>query len=288
MLQEAGFVYVLSSPACPAIKIGGTIVGPSQRLRGINSTAPYGDHGPWQIIDFIQVHDWRHVERIFHTRFKDDRYSKIVSASELFIVSVEAVRREIEALDGELIVSREKIDTLFQTRALASFLEILFRTTGLTNWLHAQGSWTLSLFPSTNGGRYFTINIGNHEVAFATQSTETLTLFNITMDELIEDFPDVMDWINNHEGGVFDTPYKTAFPRSVTVNFICNLADAGQFFAMPGIRRAMTAYWSEALIDWTGRDAKSMHIKSHNYNAVAAICRQIQNRDEVDRSNRQL
>jgi hypothetical protein len=33
-----------------------------------------------------------------------------------------------------------------------------------------QGIWTLTLLPKTNGGRWFTLNIVSHEVAFSTMN----------------------------------------------------------------------------------------------------------------------
>jgi hypothetical protein len=36
--------------------------------------------------------------------------------------------------------------------------------------LDVQGAWTLTVLTSTMGGRWFTVNIGPHEVAFSTRS----------------------------------------------------------------------------------------------------------------------
>ena len=49
-------------------------------------------------------------------------------------------------------------------------------------------------------------------------------------------------------------------------------------FALPGVRRALMAYWSEALIDLHERDAKSTYARFHDYNVVAALLSQIRNR----------
>src|SRR5260370_42463827 len=37
--------------------------------------------------------------------------------------------------------------------------------------LDIQGAWTLSVLPRTNGGRWFTVNISPHEVAFSTRKS---------------------------------------------------------------------------------------------------------------------
>ncbi len=57
-----GFVYILVSANSDFIKIGGTERPISERLRGINGTESYADHGPWQLSDFLHVTDWRLVE----------------------------------------------------------------------------------------------------------------------------------------------------------------------------------------------------------------------------------
>lgn len=48
-----GFVYILVSPNSNFIKIGGTERPISERLRGINGTESYADHGPWLLSDFL-------------------------------------------------------------------------------------------------------------------------------------------------------------------------------------------------------------------------------------------
>lgn len=45
--MSQGFVYVLVSPNSSYIKIGGTERPIRERLRAINATAHYADHGPW-------------------------------------------------------------------------------------------------------------------------------------------------------------------------------------------------------------------------------------------------
>lgn len=276
--EDPGFVYVLSSPSCPAIKIGGTAVGPLERLKSINGTEPYGDHGPWRIVDYIQVTDWRFVEAHLHSRFCDRRFQDVPSARELFIVAANEAQNALMEVGDALLRDRKKIEDLFRSRALAIFLEALFAATGLRNWLHAQGAWTFSLFPSTAGGkRFFTLNIGQHEVAYAVQNSSRSgsSHFAIVMDELIRDFPDVLNWLQNRNGIIESTHYKTALPRAVTVTFDTDVSGAADLFSLSGVRRAIAAYWTEALIDWTHRDSLSPYARYHNYNAVAAICRQM-------------
>jgi hypothetical protein len=42
-------------------------------------------------------------------------------------------------------------------------------------------------------------------------------------------------------------------------------------FNLPGVRRALIAYWSEALADLRERQASSVYARNHSYNAVSAL-----------------
>ena len=50
-----GFVYILTSPNSPYIKIGGTEHPPAVRLRSINSGSAYEAHGPWTGLPLITI-----------------------------------------------------------------------------------------------------------------------------------------------------------------------------------------------------------------------------------------
>jgi hypothetical protein len=65
-----GFVYILVSPNSNYIKIGGTENPIRERLRQINGTASYAEHGPWELSDFLHVTDWHLVEGQLHRRFR--------------------------------------------------------------------------------------------------------------------------------------------------------------------------------------------------------------------------
>ena len=163
-----GFVYILSSANSPFVKIGGTEFPPAFRLRSLNSGSAYEDHGPWLASDFRHVTDWRAVERILHSRNEDRRVTTVAGTRELFDLPVSDARNHLEQIDPAYLVGKDEVDRLFHDRALALYLERIFRFAALETWLDTQGSWTLKLFPKTGRGRYFTINIGRHEVAFAT------------------------------------------------------------------------------------------------------------------------
>jgi hypothetical protein len=42
-------------------------------------------------------------------------------------------------------------------------------------------------------------------------------------------------------------------------------------FALPGVRRALIAYWAEALADLRQRKAKSVFARYHSYDAVSQL-----------------
>lgn len=166
--MSEGFVYILSSPNSPHVKIGGTEHPPAVRLKGVNSDAAYQDHGPWIVSDFLHVTDWREVERLLHTLNVGQQVRDIAGTRELFSIGIATARAQLADINPALIVRRLELDRLFQLKPLALYLERMFRSAGLAAWIHTQGTWTLRLFPSTSGGRYFTLNIGAHETAYCT------------------------------------------------------------------------------------------------------------------------
>jgi hypothetical protein len=125
-------------------------------------------------------------------------------SKELFQVMPQIARARLEKLGPGQILNKPKIDRMFQDEEFAEFLSRLFSFTGILNWIDIQGAWTFTLFPSTSGGRYYTLNIGRHEVAFATLPALNLAsergYHSIVMDLLIRDFPDVRKWVETHNG----------------------------------------------------------------------------------------
>lgn len=164
-----GHVYVLTSPACEFIKFGGTDYVPLKRIKEINSCEPYKSLGPWSLYDFRQLADWRKLESALHYTFRSKLVNTIDGQKELFAISPVKASKHLELIDKSLVLKKPKIDRIFQDEEFSCFLATLFRYTTILNWLDYQGAWTFCLFPKTNGGRYYTINIGPHEVAFATR-----------------------------------------------------------------------------------------------------------------------
>jgi hypothetical protein len=266
-----GFVYVLVSPNSNYIKIGGTEKPISERLRGINGTASYSEHGPWELSDFLHVTDWRLVEGVMHRHFQELNVRDVAGAHELFKVPPHEAREKLQSTNDSLRVGHERTDELFSDRSVRLFLFKLFELSGLFGNLDIQGAWTLSVLPKTKGGRWFTVNIGPHEVAFsARKSIEGKFTHYLVLDRLILEYPETIIWIGKREGAVQDAEYVGA-DRAVLINFDEDFANAEKLFGLPGIRRALIAYWAEALADLRQRDARSVYARYHSYDAVSQL-----------------
>jgi hypothetical protein len=250
MGEQVGHVYVLVSPKTELVKIGGTDFPPLKRIREINGSPPYRELGPWSLADFRQVADWRKVEAFLHYAFRSRLDVEVSGAKELFRVAPQVVSSKLNEIEPDQIIKRPTIDRMFQDTEFSTYIMRLFAFTGLLNWLDIQGAWTFVLFPSTGRGRYFTINIGPHEVAFSAlpQAGSGKPIHAIVMDRLIYDFPDVTDWVGAHKGGARDDAYVTALPRSAEFYFEASFGEALEFLRLEGVRRALIAYWAEALI----------------------------------------
>lgn len=265
-----GFVYVLVSPNSNWVKIGGTEKPIAERLRGINGTPSYSDHGPWTLSDFLHVTDWRRVEGELHKHF--NKYNvPAPKTRELFDIAPHKARERLRLTNKLLRVGYETTGKLFRDRSAKLFLYRLFELSGLFGSLDLQGAWTLSILPKTSGGRSFTLNIGSHEVAFSAlkPSNGKLTHF-IVLDRLLLDYPDTVIWIGNHGGEVREASYRSA-KRAVVIAFDETFAGAERFFKLDGVRRALVAYWYDALADLRERSAKSVFARYHSYDAVAEL-----------------
>lgn len=267
-----GHVYILVSPSCEYIKIGGTEYPPLKRIKEINASEPYQSLGPWKLHDFRQVADWRKIETSLHYAFRSKQCKTIVGQRELFDLVPQRASRMLEDIDPAEVIKKPKVDRMFQDEEFSEYMLALFRFAGLTHWLDIQGAWTLSLFPGTSGGRYFTLNIGSHEVAFSTlEKSDRPMTHMILVDSLIKDFKPVKKWLKQHDGGLQDDYYKSALPRATLTYFTGNFADAQAFLQLEGVRRALIAYWSEALIELKERGVLSVNAQHHNWNAVAEL-----------------
>jgi hypothetical protein len=159
-------------------------------------------------------------------------------------VSAYEARNRLRDTDTALRIDHEKTEQLFANRDVRLYLYKLFQLSGLFGNIDIQGAWTLSLLPKTKGGRWFTLNIGPHEVAFSTRKPDQGKFTHyLILDRLILDYPETVIWIGLHAGEVEEAHYASA-ERAVTVSFREDFASAEKIFDLPGVRRALIAYWS--------------------------------------------
>jgi hypothetical protein len=282
MENKEGYVYILSSVNSDCVKIGGSDYPPMKRINEINSTKPYKSIGPWTLSDFRQVTDWRKVEYNLHYQFRSKINTNVEQQKELFYLSIHEASMALNEINPEEIINKPKIDRMFQDKAFLKYIAYLFSFTGLLNWLNIQGAWTFVLFPSTSGGRYFTLNIGPHEVAFSILPRKDEVQLNmILVDRLIFDFGDVINWIASHNGKIEVDHYATALARSTSLMFYGTFDEIMEFYSLDGVRRALIAYWNEALINLKEKNTMSVFARHHNYNAVAKIHNVIDHNEEI-------
>ena len=159
-----------------------------------------------------------------------------------------------------------------EDRDLRSYLSGLFQASGLENFYDIQGAWTLSHYPSTNGGRYFTLSIDRHEVAFSTlpKAGEEPMHFLIS-DALVRKYWGTRRWLWAHKGRIRRSGYASGKERAVAMSWIGPMAEAVGVFDQPGVRRALVAYWYDMLLPMRDRGTRSLHARRHNHNAVSEL-----------------
>lgn len=193
------------------------------------------------------------TELTLHRRFRAARVAH-GTAADLFDVPVAgAVAALLDVAEADL-VRGDLIGRLPLERDRVVYLHALFRATGLTQFLDLQEAWTLSLYPSTAGGRHFTISIDRHEVAFAAPIRgEDASAFMVYLDRRVIEGRTVSRWFKTRNGHLRTGHYASARKGGCAAEWIGTMADALDFFALPMIRRALVAYWYDALLSLRDR-----------------------------------
>jgi len=203
----------------------------------------------------------------------------IIGQRELFAVNPHQAAVHLDDITPNTIIDKPKIDRMFMDTSFRDYLSSLFVFVGLEHWLDLQGGWTLSIFTSTGGGRYFTINIAKHEVAFSTLPKKERGQWNMLyMDSLIFDFDETVQWVEANGGGFLKGSYKSAMPHSISVSIDGTFDKMQEFLSLPGVRRAIIAYWTESLLKLKDTNSLSFFAQYHNYNAVAALTERWRNK----------
>ncbi|MDJ0821260.1 MAG: GIY-YIG nuclease family protein [Paracoccaceae bacterium] len=272
-MGAAGFVYVMRSPATPLIKIGMSGRAPHFRARELTADPEYGQLGPWSVVDYREVTDMRRLERALHRRFAPFNQPLPGGASELFSVSETVACAALIESAETCLAGAKPVGKLRVHPGLMAYLRRLFRETGLEQFLDLQEMWTLSVFNSTAGGRDFTLNIDRHEVALAAPIRGAeVWRFMIYADRKLSSSWAVRRWLRAHRGSrSFFRSYESARPGGTAILFDATYDDALTFFDLPMMRRALVAYWYDALLNLRDRDKRSFFARFHNHNAVAEI-----------------
>ncbi len=272
---KPGWIYALYSENSSLIKIGFTTTSPQQRIREINASNNYGPSGPWMQLDIRQVKDTRAIETALHRRLASFRNTSISKANELFSITTHEARRALAEIPNTELLAPVPIAKLLVEVEFMSFLLALFQNSGLENFRDLQESWTFSLFPNTAGGRYFTLNIDRHEVAYSQPLKEKtqMAFHQIVVDHMVRHDKEVKRWLRLHNGVIRRTDYQTNWGHSSIVTFEATFDEARALFEIGSFRRALIAYWYEALLRMQVRGTRSLFAKSHNYNATSEIFR---------------
>ncbi|MBM0529714.1 GIY-YIG nuclease family protein, partial [Klebsiella pneumoniae] len=219
------------------------------------------------------VPDWHNVETWLHYLFRDSRVRTIANQKELFNVTPELAAHHLASLDQQPLTTKPKIDRLFHHQGLRDYLVKLFAIAGCEKWRHKEGVWVFSLFPGAHSGwsRYFTLSIHSHEVAFSTRSRDC-QIHMLLADELIMDYPDIVQWVTDHKGGFEKPIYKTALSHAQQIWFEGEFEVGLQLLSFPEVQQAVATYWDRALTKYD----YSLQAKYHNRIAVEEIFKQLQ------------
>lgn len=71
--------------------------------------------------------------------------------------------------------------------------------------------------------------------------------------------------------------YETVLPRAASLLFEGTFQEVLVLLSMDGVRRALIAYWNEALIKMAENNKMGAYERFHNYNAVAKIVDKMNN-----------
>ncbi|ABD56543.1 hypothetical protein Jann_3626 [Jannaschia sp. CCS1] len=212
------------------------------------------------------------AETFLHRSVRASHVSHMPPCRELFDLSPSEALELLSSLPTAQIRGYDKAARLQTDGELQDLLRSLLWTTGINNFLEQQGIWCLSMFPSTAGGRYYTMNIDRHEVAYASlPRAGAPSVFMFAVDPLISDYKPTRRWLRARAGRVAKGGYRSALERLQCVEFEGGLSDASEFLTLPGVRRALLAYWYDSLVTAIEAGRGSLHAKHHNLACIEEL-----------------
>ena len=277
--MKEGWVYVLGSETHPAHKIGLTTTSPAQRIKEINRDSIYGPYGPWYELDVRKVRNVNAVETSLHRLLNKKRSLRVPRAREVFEITRDEARAALFSIPEAEFTDSVPIQKLLIEPDFLDFLMALFRCSGLENFRDTQESWTFSLYPSTGGGRDFTLNIDRHEVAYAASTDDPkLQVFSIVVDSSIAASREFRRSVKHLCTDISNAPYQSNWGNAAVVGLVAPFDEAARLLVSSVFRRALVAYWYDALLRMRDQDTRSLHAKRHNYGAVSEVFRHMEER----------
>ena len=274
--MRSGFVYALRSDNCPFVKIGRSNTLPYRRLKELNGSLNYGPLGPWEIVSYVEVFDAVVVETFLHRTIRDRNKADFDTCNELFDISPFDALSLFNNIPAAEVRGFDKVARLHSTGDLEDYLGDIFTSTGLNHMMSLQGIWALTMFPSTGRGRYFTLNIDRHEVAYSTLPGRGVAAEHmLLMDPLVFEYAEPKRWLTANGGGGLERSYSSGLVRQSPVVFSGTLADARFFVSLPGVRRALVAYWYDLLLQAAEAGRESLFARHHNLAAVESVLRRL-------------
>jgi hypothetical protein len=265
----------------PFVKIGLTRTSPAQRIREVNASKTYGPLGKWMQIDVRVVRNVSLCERALHIKYRERLVRDDPAMRELFHLTPEEAREALSSIPEVQLARDVPVNRLRVRPDFMHYLMGIFRTSGLETFRDLQESWTFSLFPSTGGGRFFTLNIDRHEVAFSfpVKDRDDVAGHCVVVDEMVARDKEAMNWLKKVDGWMKPTPYASNWGQSVALHFEASFDQAAGLSQISGFRRALVAYWYDALLRMRDGKKRSLFARFHDYDAVSEVFRHLEETD---------
>ena len=146
-----GFVHVVRSPAVSWTKIGPSDRAPHFGARELSRDPVHGTVGPWEVVGHRQAEDMQAPEGAIHEHFRT-RQMLHHTTREVFDTPVEEACAKLIESAGANLTRGDLIGRLRLEPTRCTFIQRLFRESGLTQSMDLRESWTFSLFPPPREG----------------------------------------------------------------------------------------------------------------------------------------
>ncbi|STW13850.1 putative transposase-like protein [Klebsiella pneumoniae subsp. rhinoscleromatis] len=187
----------------------------------------------------------------------------IANQKELFNVTPELAAHHLASLDQQPLTTKPKIDQLFHHQGLRDYLVKLFAIAGCEKWRHKEGFGCLVYSQgriADGPGILRLVSIATKSL-FSTRSRDC-QIHMLLADELIMDYPDIVQWVTDHKGGFEKPIYKTALSHAQQIWF-----EGGFAPIFPDTCYHLTHYWPAAVDIPVASDNPVHYADAIRYNA---------------------